>query len=307
MQQKGQVLFDAYPQRYKEIMNGMAETSNISLEDIKMINAMELYIPAVASGWTGCSGFAAWGPYTTDGKLIFGRNYDYSPVMTNYTTVTVWNSDDGSIPVATIGYTGLIYLSTGMNKEKQFLQLNMGANSGGSFRRTDRVIGVVSLFSILQDAATPQQIYKRLQSENTDTAYVINTASPSGGVPYEWSTWTLKQRAPDRDGILVGTNHFVDPSWGLAPPEAHSIVDNMTGESAWRRENLLSFADKNKGSITIEKVKNVMATPLEGGGVFLAPDTTSYQIVAVPDDLRIWVRVPQRLDWTQVDLMPLFG
>ena len=71
MQQKGQVLFDAYPQRYKEIMNGMAETSNISLEDIKMINAMELYIPAVASGWTGCSGFAAWGPYTSDGKLIF--------------------------------------------------------------------------------------------------------------------------------------------------------------------------------------------------------------------------------------------
>ena len=66
------------------------------------------------------------------------------------------------------------------------------------------------------------------------------------------------------------------------------------------------FADQNKGSITPAKVMNVMSTPLEEGGVFLAPDTTSYQIVAVPADLRIWVRVPQRLDWTQIDLQPLF-
>lgn len=307
MQKQGDATFNAYPQRYKEIMYGMAETSNVSLENIKMINVMELYIPVVASStWTGCSGIAAWGHYTTDGKLIFARNYDYSPVMTKFTTVTVWNPDDGSIPVASVGYAGLIYLTTGMNEDKQFLELNMGANSGGSFRRSDRAIGALALLTVLQDAATPDQLALRLNSENTDTAYVINTASPDGGVPFEWSTWTLKKRAPDRDGVVVGTNHFVDPSWGLTAPDAGSLADNMNGDSVWRRQNLLAFADKNKGSITVEKMMSVISTPLEDGGVFLEPDSTSYQIVAVPADLRIWVRVPQRLDWTQIDLQPLF-
>ena len=49
MEQKGSNIFDAYPQRYKEIMYGMAETSNLSLADLQMINAMELYIPSVAT------------------------------------------------------------------------------------------------------------------------------------------------------------------------------------------------------------------------------------------------------------------
>jgi hypothetical protein len=306
MQKQGEATFNAYPQRYKEIMYGMTETSGLPLDDIRMINILELYIPFVAMGWTGCSGFAAWGPYTSNGKLVFGRNYDYSPVMTDYTTVTVWNPDDGSIPVASIGYTGLIYLTTGMNREKLFLELNMGAASGGTFRRADRAIGALALLTVLQDAATPDQLSLRLQSENTDTAYVINTASPEGGVPYEWATWTLKKRTPDRDGVLVGTNHFVDPSWGLRAPEIGSVDDSLNGNSVWRRENLLAFADENKGSITLEKVKAIISTPLEEGGVFLAPDTTSYQIVAVPEDLRIWVRIPQKGEWVEVDLRPLF-
>ncbi len=306
MQKQGQATFNAYPQRYKEIMYGIVETSELQLPDIQMINVMELYIPLVAMGWTGCSGFAAWGPYTSDGTLIFGRNYDYSPVMTNYTTVTVLNPNDGSIPVASIGYAGLIYLTTGMNREKLFLELNMGAASGGMFRRADRAIGALALLTVLQDAATPEQLSIRLQSENTDTAYVINTASPQGGVPYEWTTWNLKKRAPDLDGVLVGTNHFVDPSWGLKESEVGSLDDSINGNSVWRRENLLAFADKNKGSITVEKMKSVISTPLEDGGVFLPPDTTSYQIVAVPDELRIWVRIPQKGNWTEVDLKPLF-
>ena len=56
MEQKGSNIFDAYPQRYKEIMYGMAETSNLSLADLQMINAMELYIPSVATSWTAAPG-----------------------------------------------------------------------------------------------------------------------------------------------------------------------------------------------------------------------------------------------------------
>jgi hypothetical protein len=306
MQKKGADSFDAYPRRYKEIMYGIAETSGRSLEDLQMMNGMELYIPFVAN-WGGCSGIAVWGPYTSDGTLIFGRNYDYFQPMTKFTTVTVWNPVDGSLPFASIGYIGLMYVTTGLNKEKQFLELNMGASSGGFFRRDDRAAGALSLFSVMEDAGTPDEMNLRMHSVTTDTAFVINTASPEGAFSYEWTTWDMRRRGPDRDGVLVGTNHFEDPSWGLTPPEAHSLGDGMAGNSVWRRDNLLSFADRNKGSITLEKVKDVMSTPLEEGGVFLAPDNTSYQIMAVPADLRIWVRVPGLVDWTEIDLEPLFG
>jgi hypothetical protein len=50
----------------------------------------------------------------------------------------------------------------------------------------------------------------------------------------------------------------------------------------------------------------VMSIPLENGGAFRAPNVTSYQIVAVPKDLKVWIRVPEVQEWTEVDLKPLF-
>ena len=38
-----------------------------------------------------------------------------------------------------------------------------------------------------------------------------------------------------------------------------------------------------------------------------SPHDTSYQVVAVPEDLTIWVKVSGVQDWTEVDLKPLFG
>jgi len=74
-----------------------------------------------------------------------------------------------------------------------------------------------------------------------------------------------------------------------------------------RRDNLIALADKFRGRITPEKMMEIMGTPLEKGGTFRAPNFTSYQYVAQPATLKIWVRVPDVQDWIEVDLSQFFN
>jgi hypothetical protein len=48
----------------------------------------------------------------------------------------------------------------------------------------------------------------------------------------------------------------------------------------------------------------IMDTPKSEGGATV--DDTTYQVVAVPSQLKIWVSVPGYQDWVSVDLKPLF-
>jgi hypothetical protein len=301
MLKKGRMLFEYYPQKYKEIVFGISETSGLGLDKQLIVNAKEYYIP-VAPLAHQCSGVAAWGNYTSGRPLVFGRNYDFGPALAEYVTVAVYNPEDGSLPTASITYAGSIYVTSGLNKKGLFLELNNGGVSETA-QYTNRVPALVSLFAFLESAADLKQLNAEFHSTLPDYAYVINVADPEKAYSYEWATFDVRRRSPDEDGLLVATNHFVDPSWGLAEPEMGAFDPANTSE---RRTNLLALAEKYKGNFSSQTMMEVMSLPLEKGGSFRAPHDTSYQIVAVPQDLKVWVRIPEVSDWTEVDLKPLF-
>lgn len=64
-------------------------------------------------------------------------------------------------------------------------------------------------------------------------------------------------------------------------------------------------AELNKGRFTPATMMKVISTPLEKGGCFRTR-YTCYEVVAVPELLQLWVRVPASGDWSQMDLAPLF-
>jgi hypothetical protein len=68
--------FDLYPQRYKEIIYGMAETSGLGVDRQILLNGIEWFPKINHLLFDRCSGIAAWGPYTSGGPLVFGRNND---------------------------------------------------------------------------------------------------------------------------------------------------------------------------------------------------------------------------------------
>ena len=301
MLRTGRWMYQSYPQRYKEILKGMAETSGLGLDKELIVCSMEYtYMPPSMQ----YSGIAAWGNYTSGGPLVFGRNYDNGPKLAEFVSVVVYNPEDGSIPVASLTYTGAVYVTTGMNREGIFLELNNGQPSE-AMQLSNRVLSLATLFSFLESCGTLDQIDSNFHTSLPDNAFIINAANRTGAFSYEWATFNVARRNPDKNGLLVSTNHFVDPSWGVFD---RKYLPTDLWDSRQRRENLLMLGEKCKGNFSAAAMMNIMSIPFKNGGFLMPPPhDTSYQVVAVPEDLTIWVKVSGVQDWTEVDLKPLFG
>ncbi|MCX5904019.1 MAG: C45 family autoproteolytic acyltransferase/hydrolase [Proteobacteria bacterium] len=291
-----QSIFDVYPQRFKEIIYGMAETSGLGIDKQIVLNAIEWY-PKINSFIPRCSGLAVWGDYTGGGPLVFGRNNDDSSFykeFAEFMVVTVFNPNDSSIPAAIINYAGVMYAPTGISREGIFLELNSG-NWTGYY--PDRLSIFVTLFSFLQDFSSLSELDTAFQSTRVNLSSIINAADKTSACSYECPTFAVKRRGPDRDGLLAATNHFVDPSWEL-PPQPD---DEGTEWTVTRRNNLLALAEKYKGAFDAEKVQEVLDTTIENGGATY-PGGTIYQVVAVPEELKLWLKAPGLFEWQEVDL-----
>ncbi len=298
-------LYRFYPQRFKDIIHGMAETSGLTLKQQIMLNAIELY-----GLMSGCSGIIAWGEYTNKQPLIAGRNYDWFENYVEFAqslTVTVFNPDSG-IPNVIITFAGVIYASTGLNAEGIFLELNNGLPSGGSLKYDDRVPAVINLLASLNDCSSLDQLDAFFNTTRTEFTFIINAADASRGVSYEWAPFEHRRRNGDAEGLLISTNHFTDPSWGIV------LQDQAGFETVLRRENLLSLGQEKKGEIDLGAMKEILDTPMDKGGAtwpvdgnVRTPYRTTYQIIAVPASLRLWLKVPGFQDWTGVELRGLLG
>jgi hypothetical protein len=312
LQKEGNEIYATYPEKYKKIVNGLAITSGLGLEKARFLLAQEGYVFAgllsIAkdvniSGSTQCSGIAAWGAYTSDGSMLFGRNYDLGPVNHEHMTLTVYNPSDGSIPTANFTYTGSIYITSGMNREGLMLELNNGSASDNSDFSNIRQFALISLFAGLEQSRNNEELTTYLNTTLPDLSYIINAADKESAYSFEWSTSKVRRREPDKNGLMVATNIFFDPAWGKQKYNVSNDMDFIVK----RRDNLIALADKYKGNITPAKMMEIMATPLEEGGSFRAPNFTSYQYVAQPSTLKMWLRVPEYQDWTEVNLALFFN
>ncbi|MEW6369226.1 MAG: C45 family peptidase [Acidobacteriota bacterium] len=295
-----QSMFALYPQRYKEIIYGMARTSRLGLDKQIILNAIE-FIPKMPKSVAHCSGIAVWGEYTSGGPLIFGRNNDdtnFFRAFAPYTTVVVYNANDGSLPVALVNYAGAIYPPSGMNKAGIFLELNSG-NAMGYY--ANRLSIFISLFSFLQDFRTMDAISSGFYSIRPNLSSIVNAANTHGAFSFECPPdLEAKRRVPDKDGLLAATNHFVDPSWGIPPPD-----DKDNAWTVTRRAHLLEQGEKYKGQFTVPIMKRVLEMTIDEGGA-TDPTDTIYQIIAVPRDLTMWIRAPDNYTWQEVNLRRLF-
>jgi hypothetical protein len=282
------------------MMYGMAETSGMELDKLGILSQL-LILKMFTTADVHCSGIAAWGDYTSGGPLVFGRNFDfpeYYKKFAEFLTVTVLNPDDGSNPTATIGYAGQIDALNGMNKEGLFLEVNNGTLSGGRVF-ANRISTLILNLGFLLDSSNMEQLDLAIQTARAGMAIVLNVADKNAAYSYECSIFDTKRKAEDRQGLLVATNHFVETSWNIAEPfpdVAHTML---------RRKNFLSLGERYKGKFSPQTMKEVLGTPIEKGGATF-PDGTVYQIIAVPQELKIWLKALGYTDWVEINLKPLF-
>ncbi len=294
-------LFDRYPQRYKEILYGMAETSGLGLDKILLVNALEWFPKINSLAYGKCSGIAVWGPYT-NGPVVFGRNDDDDPAYLSFAAhpmVAVFKPTDGSIPAALINYPGVIYNATGINAEGLFMELNAGNDMGFSLGQPSIF---TTLFLYLQEYRNLGELDRAMRATTCDLSSIVNAADPSRGYSYECSLWQMKRWDQDSEGIVAAANAFSHPDWNITPLD----LKKDPGANTLRKGNLLKLAEKYKGGITPEvMMEKIMDVQIQDGGA--TNPGTIIQVVARPADRKVWVKVPGKVEWTEIALEPLFG
>ena len=136
---------------------------------------------------------------------------------------------------------------------------------------------------------------------NSSSSSIINVADSQKGVSYEWCPIDVKHgESENPEGLVVSTNYFLNPEWEFPVPSNEDSWDAIT-----RRDNLIKLLEEKKGSVDVEAMQKIIATPFEDGGAML--DLTVYQLVVFPEKLELWVRVIDAEDdaWYSVDLESL--
>jgi hypothetical protein len=310
--------YSLQPQHSRDFISGMAATSGMTLDQQKITAALQNLVYFSL----GCSSLVAWSDYTGGGPLVIGRNFD-TPVgpfrsYAKYLNVVVYNPVGGGNSLAEVNYVGCVGLHTGMNKYGIYMDYHNGRMSD-SFIFYDRTLGEYLMFSYLLNYSSLDRIDQEFNSTLPEVGAIITAADKTKGYVYEWATWAAKRRVvdPERvvspppiaDGLLVSTNHFVDPTWvGILPV--------YPGATSWytidRRVNLLTLGGKYKGSLGVSWLKYIFDSTFwdsyDPGPTF--PDTsigvTNIQVIAVPANLELWVKARGYSNWLGINLKPLF-
>lgn len=290
------MLFKRYPQRFKEILFGIAETSGLELEKVLVLNEL-VTLSHVMGDAAHCSYIATWGDYSADGTMITGRHFDYPEFFkkfADYVTVTIFNPTDGSVPTATVGFLGSIEAVTVMNRSGLFAEVNDGTPSGGNTFMENRIFNFIQILDFLFNSSDMTQLDAAMFSSQPIVAILLNVADSNVSYSYEWPTFGIRRRVQDKPGLLVSTNHFVDPSWGIAQPSGDIF------QTVSRRTNLLALAEKYKGKFSVKVMMEVLDTPYEKGGAQRPHNI--YETIFVPKNLNLWLKTPGTSDWEAVDL-----
>ncbi len=301
-------LYDGYAAPLRQILDGIAETSGLSHDQVLVLNAGMILLTQAVLGHeppSACSGIGVWHTFTPDGRLIFGRNWDIHresmlPYM-KYLGIAVFHPD-GHIPFANIHPLGNIYLETGINSRGVFIELNNGEYSDPRFYE-DREDSSDLLARVLSTSETLEEAVATIQKVPADISYIIQVADDRKAVSIERPTFGSRVLRGD-NGLLVTYNSFVPPypeNWRarLNPP--------LSEEQDPRYRNLVSLAHSPRyfGALNAEAMMDLLAVPIESGGAL--HDGTVIQVVAQPATLTVWLRGVDYSAFEKVELMPLFS
>jgi hypothetical protein len=292
--------YTRYPEKFKALMSGINETSGLPLEKVVILDQI-LGIQFLIAQQGECSAVAAWGEYTSGKPLVFGRNFDFAVDFKEYSrflNVVVYNPVD-DIPTAVVCYPGEITSFTGMNANGVFFEINEGAKSGGNIINEDRLMLPIELVRFLTDYSDVNEFDAAMNTTRSNYAFIVQVTDKNAAYSYEASIFDIKRRSGQEPGLLVATNDFVNPLWGLTPPIA------AEDKSVQRRDNLIRLAHAYKGNITPETMMQIMDITFEDGGATWA-NRTAYQVVVEPANKTMWMKTRGIQDWIKIDLNKYF-
>jgi hypothetical protein len=307
----GQANYNAYPQIFKDFLDGSAETNGLGRDKTYIMSSIFILIYRTGSG---CSSLSAWGDYSSDRATVVGRNLDLAAAnlqrFSKYFHVVVWNPTGYAASVANIDFMGSIFYQTAINSKGIFLELQNGQMSDTSELWTRENTNDLLLKSLFYNV-TSADVDNWFQTNMPQVALIMNASFQDHTTIYEWSpTWSV--RARNANGLISASNDFIAPSWTDPPIHLYPTDTAHTADTVARRTNLLALGELNKGNITPQKMMEIFDKTLTDspagatfpeGGEF----KTIYSIVVQPSTLKIWLKVREYSGWEEISLAPYFS
>jgi hypothetical protein len=299
------LLYDRFPAHYQQFIQAEAESSGLSLDDVKILNAMETLIGLLTGNQqTACAFLFIPANETKANAAMMGRNYDYPApfnLLAKYLTITILQPEH-SVPTAFISLAGEIYCPTCVNAKGVFMELNNGMYSGGTFVSTKRQSMLTSMLDTLLLSDSLAMAEEKMKKKQTDFSLIVNVADKSKTTSFEYSS-VLGMRTfyPSNDTIFASTNFYLSPSWGKEVPPP---MDAATWQGVTRRHNLLELA-ASQHQFDVKKLEKLMDKTIKTGGAVW--DFTIYQLIFDESDLSLYAKIlPESSQWIHVPLGQLF-
>ncbi len=245
------------PQKYKDEMEGLAETSGIPLEEIHLTNVF----PALFH----CSGFAVFNDATVERKLYHGRVLDYMVgIGLQYHAVVYILHPKGSNAFANVGFAGFIGSVSGMNDK----QVAFGEMGGGGVGDWD---GMPMAFLMREGLET---------TNNLDEAVNLFKTTPR---TCEYYYVISDGKIPDARGLATSPTRFdvIHPNQ-YHKQLPHPVKDAVLMSAGDRYEELVKRVKKNYGKIDAEKAIRLMDRPV-------AMKSNLHDVLFAPQSLEFWV------------------
>jgi hypothetical protein len=297
-------LFTRFPLDEQLFIQGVSKGSGLTLDDVKILNAMETLGRLLRQPTSGGCAFVLLPQNKTNTQApLIGRNYDFRhpyDELAKYLIVTVLKSPD-KIPTAFISIVGEIYCPTCINAKGIFMELNNGTASGGFYIEENREAIFAKMLQISQNSMHIAQADFQLNSMQSDYSLIINVADKDQLTSYEYSSsWGMKKVIHPMDDFFVSTNFYLSSSW-IDIPQPY---DTPVWQSVTRRNNLLALVTATK-QFNIDSFKKLMDTKISAGGAAL--DLTIYQLIFDRSDFSLYIKINKESDqWNKIPLKQYF-
>lgn len=313
----GKRVYGASSKRRQQFFDGLAAGMGWPVEKVVLLDQSGLVnvYQGKLHSFSGCSSLLAKGEATKNGHTITGRNMDWSDLFVPFKVyVVVYNPEDGSNSIATVGWAGWTLLLTAMNDKGVYVDLHDGTSMGGAVVSADRPSFMHQVFDFLADGDNASSVSLRFKGTRVDMPTIWSLADSKGDISsIETTLYNSLQRLPEGDFISIVNTHL-NPDWGLY---ARDTISN----SFTRYKNLNARASEASGSIDAAKMREIFdlrlfnedGTFMKNGGVTKPTnqdvDLTNYQVVSDLNTLEMWVKLPPqkvRTDWRYINLKALF-
>lgn len=279
------------PVAYKDEMRGLAEASGVSFIDLRLLHAMPSKFH--------CSGAAAAGPATVDGKLYHTRSLDYSldigvtDRMQNHALLIV-RQPDGALASAVPAWAGFLGSVTGIN--------TAGITIGemGSASRDEDYAGIPMIFMVreaLRRARTLEQALEvfRRGPRTCGFNFIIGSGDERKAVALEVTRGQVfvaglgdpaENVAPHTAmaDMVRRTNHFVGRNTAKTqrrPGEGYDPRAYMAG--SWKRYQLITgYLERMRGRLDAQTMIALLRKYPSGHECL-------HQAVMCGTDRKIWV------------------